>query len=101
MKLEEVISIIGYYEEAWLEGKATIEKENKAQEAIEQVKRWESDAKKLQSMLTEMCGKYNDLFRIVEHLNKIVRTHDGSDYDARRIFDEIQETLVYKPDTNI
>ncbi len=57
MELKEVISIIGYYEEAWLEGMATIEKENEAKKAIEQVKLWQSDSEKLarvDSLFTEL-----------------------------------------------
>jgi len=39
------------------------------------------------------CERCVKIEAVIEHLKKIVSTHDGSDYDARRIFDEIQNSL--------
>ncbi len=93
MELKEVINIIQYYEEAWLEGKATIEKENKAQEAIQQVTQWNNINERLMNRIQR-------LEKDIEFYEKDVNPYSYAHYKST--YEELAELKrLYKADTNI
>ncbi len=112
MELKEVINIIQYYEEAWLEGKATIEKENKAQEAISQVLQWYNDYNKWNKLpdvfhvaeppeMVENAEKSLIVTRLEQLIERLSNDTTSEMADCNQYCINELDKILYKGDTNI